>query len=62
LLMALCDSLAYCNMYVGLATMTLRLFPRMKLYETDVDDVKYDHDLLAPAPKSDSKGVRAIMV
>ncbi|KAF3396164.1 Trichodiene oxygenase [Penicillium rolfsii] len=55
-------NLAYCNIYVGLATMTLRLFPRMKLYETDVDDVKYDHDLMAPAPKSDSKGVRAIIV
>lgn len=48
-------------MYVGLATLTLRLFPRTKLYETDVDDVKYDHDLFAPAPKSTSKGVRVII-
>lgn len=54
-------SLAYCNMYVVLAALTLRVFPRMELYETDVDDVRYDHDLVAPAPKSGSKGVRVIM-
>lgn len=56
------DSLAYCNMYVGLAALTLRLFPRTKLYETGVDDIKYDHDLFAPAPRDTSKGVRAIIL
>jgi hypothetical protein len=49
-------------MYVGLAALTLRIFPRMKLFETDVDDVKYDHDLWNPAPKYSSKGVRSILL
>ena len=55
------NSLAYCNMYTALAALTLRVFPRMELYETDLDDVRYDHDLVAPAPKSGSKGVRVDM-
>lgn len=56
------NSLAYCNIYTALTALTLRVFPRMELYETDLDDVRYDHDLMAPAPKSGSKGVRVVML
>lgn len=33
----------------------------MKLYETTVEDVRYDHDLITAQAKKGSKGVRAVM-
>jgi hypothetical protein len=33
----------------------------MELFETAVEDVKYDHDLFVAAPRSDSLGVRVLM-
>lgn len=46
-------------MYISVATLALRVWPRMKLYETSIDDVRHDHDLfLVPMVKKDSKGVR----
>lgn len=51
-------SLAYCELYLALAALVLRVFPRMKLYETTVTDVMYDHDLFVPMVKKGSKGVR----
>ncbi|KAM0809196.1 hypothetical protein AB5N19_09539 [Seiridium cardinale] len=50
--------LAYCNMFLALTALTLRVFPRARLYDTSADDVTYDHDLLVPQPKKGSKGVR----
>ena len=55
------NSPAYCNMYAALAALTLRVSPWTELYETDLDNVRYDHALVAPAPKSGSKGVRVVM-
>lgn len=55
-------SLAYCELYLLLALLTIRVFPRMQLYETTEKDVAYDHDFFNPFPVWDSKGVRAIIV
>ena len=54
-------SLAYCDLFVSVAALTLRIFPRMKLYETTLDDVRYDHDMFIPQPKAGSKGVRVVL-
>lgn len=45
-----------------MAALTLRVFPRMQLYETTEEDIRYDHDLFVPMVKRGSKGVRAIIV
>ncbi|KAL4899598.1 hypothetical protein BDW74DRAFT_188984 [Aspergillus multicolor] len=52
-------NLAYCNLYRALAALTLRVFPRMKLYETTIADVRYDSDLFLPMVQKGSQGVRA---
>lgn len=44
------------------AALTLRVFPKMKLYETTADDVRYDHDLMIPMPRKGSKGIRAVVL
>jgi hypothetical protein len=54
-------SLARCELFVSTAALALRVFPRMKLFETTVDDVKYDHDLITAQAKKGSKGVRVVM-
>jgi tetrahydromethanopterin S-methyltransferase subunit F len=46
---------------VTTAALALQVFPHMKLYETAVEDVRYDHDLITAQPKKESKGVRVIM-
>lgn len=55
------NSLAYCNIYLAIAHLSLRVIPRMTLFETTLDDVKYDHDGFTPRPKKNSKGVRVIV-
>ena len=55
-------SLAYCELYLLLALLTLRVFPRMQLYETTETDITYDHDFFNPFPVRTSKGVRAIIM
>jgi hypothetical protein len=59
---ALLLSLAYCEPYIGLAALVLRVFPHMHLYQTTVYDVKYDHDVLLGVPMKGSKGIRATVV
>lgn len=54
-------SLAYCEIYLATAALTLRVFPHMKLYQTTIDDIKYDHDLVVAQAKKGSKGVRVAM-
>ena len=49
-------------MYTLLALLTVRIFPRMRLYETTISDITYDHDIFNPLPVATSKGVRAIIV
>ncbi|KUI60841.1 Trichodiene oxygenase [Cytospora mali] len=55
-------NLAYIEIYIATAALVLRVFPRMRLYETTEDDVKYDHDLVVSQPKNGSKGVRVVML
>ncbi|PYI13626.1 cytochrome P450 [Aspergillus violaceofuscus CBS 115571] len=54
-------SLAYCSLYVTLPVLALRVLPRMRLYQTTVEDVAYDHDLWFPIPKESTKGVRVVI-
>lgn len=54
-------SLALCEMYIGLAALILRVFPRMRLFETTEEDILYDHDMVVPVPKAGSKGVRVVI-
>ncbi|KXJ93358.1 cytochrome P450 [Microdochium bolleyi] len=51
-------NLALCELNLVLAALTLRVFPRMKLYETTERDVLYDHDMFIPVVAAGSKGVR----
>ncbi|KAI6091587.1 cytochrome P450 [Hypoxylon rubiginosum] len=51
-------NLAYCEIYVGLAALVLRVLPKMKLFETTVKDVQWDYDMIIPMPSRDSKGMR----
>ncbi|KAI0178062.1 putative cytochrome P450 [Pestalotiopsis sp. NC0098] len=53
--------LALCEMYLLVAALTLRGLTHLHLYETSVDDIKYDHDLMVPQPKKGSKGVRVLI-
>jgi hypothetical protein len=41
--------------------MALKIFPRLILFETTEEDVKYAHDLFVPMTKEDSKGVRVLV-
>ncbi|KAH9909477.1 cytochrome P450 [Xylariomycetidae sp. FL2044] len=54
-------NLAYCELYLTTAALALRVFPHMKLYETDINDVKYDHDLITAQARKGSKGIRVVM-
>jgi hypothetical protein len=56
------SSLAYCDLYLALAAVALRVYPKMQLYETTEEDVKYDHDLFVPMPRDDGKCVRVTIV
>ncbi|KAI2616488.1 cytochrome P450 [Hypoxylon sp. NC1633] len=55
-------NLAYCELYLALAALTLRVFPHMRLFETTEDDVRYDHDMLVPLTRDGSNGVRVVIV
>ncbi|KAL4744633.1 hypothetical protein BDW72DRAFT_199403 [Aspergillus terricola var. indicus] len=54
-------NLAYCELYLLLALLVLRVFPRMRLYEATEADVAYDHDFFNPFPVWESKGVRVVV-
>ncbi|KXX82892.1 Trichodiene oxygenase [Madurella mycetomatis] len=55
-------NLAYCELYLLLALLVHRVFPRMQLYETTEADIAWDHDFFNPFPVWGSKGVRGIIV
>ncbi|KAI1861411.1 uncharacterized protein JN550_010791 [Neoarthrinium moseri] len=55
-------NLALCELYLVTAAVTLRVLPHMKLYETTIDDVKYDHDLVTYQTKKGSKGIRVTIL
>ncbi|KAI1141441.1 cytochrome P450 [Hypoxylon sp. FL0543] len=54
-------NLAFCELYVALSALTLRVFPQTQLFETTEDDVIYDHDMFIPMPKAGSQGVRVVI-
>ena len=54
-------SLAYCELYLSISALVLRVVPWMNLFETTEKDAKYQGDLLAPRTSRDSKGVRVII-
>lgn len=51
-----------CELYVLIAALVLRMFPKMRLYETTADDLKYDYDLNLGMPSVKSKGIRVIIL
>ena len=53
-----CRSLAHAEMHMLLATLFRKY--ELKLFETDVSDVRIVHDFFLPSPRLDSKGVRVI--
>jgi hypothetical protein len=55
------NSLAYCELYIALAALVLRVFPHMKLFDTTVEDVQYHHDLFIPMTRPESLGVRVLI-
>ncbi|GKT52658.1 cyrochrome P450 monooxygenase [Colletotrichum spaethianum] len=52
------DRLAYCELYVAIAALTLRVVENMKLYSTTDADVVYDFDLALGMTKRGSEGIR----
>lgn len=54
-------SLAQSELFLAVSALTLRVLPRMKLYNTSVEDVRYDHDKFVPMTRADSEGVRVII-
>ncbi|KAG4263688.1 hypothetical protein FPRO04_11349 [Fusarium proliferatum] len=52
------ENLAYCEVYIMAALLAFRLIPRARLYETTVDDITYDHDLIVVQTKKGSISVR----
>ncbi|KAI1506236.1 cytochrome P450 [Biscogniauxia marginata] len=55
-------NLAFCELYLTVTALALRVYPHMRLFETTEKDVTYDHDMFVPLAKDDSKGVRVIIV
>jgi hypothetical protein len=51
-------SLAYCELYLSLTALVLRVFPRLELYKTTPADVEFDHDCFVAGVRPESKGVR----
>ncbi|ETS81109.1 hypothetical protein PFICI_06111 [Pestalotiopsis fici W106-1] len=51
-------NLAFCELHLVVAALTLRVWPKMRLFETTERDVRYDHDMFVPLPYDGSKGVR----
>ncbi|KAK8108859.1 hypothetical protein PG984_014660 [Apiospora sp. TS-2023a] len=50
--------LAYCEMYLMIAELVLRVLPRSRLVNTTVDDVEYHHDCIVASPKKGFMAVR----
>ena len=49
------------ELYICLSTVVLRLGNRLRLFETDIDDVKIAGDYFMPVTKETSKGIRVVM-
>lgn len=55
---SLLHSLAYCEVYIMAALVALRIIPRARLFETTVEDISYDHDLIVLQTKKGSISVK----
>ncbi|KAF4474743.1 Cyrochrome P450 monooxygenase [Colletotrichum fructicola Nara gc5] len=53
--------LAYCELYIAVAALTLRVMDDMRLYNTTDADVVYDFDLALAMPSRGSRGIRVDM-
>lgn len=51
-------NLAYCELYLALATVFAPGRFRLELFETDSSDVETKHDFVNTSPRLDSKGIR----
>ncbi|KAL6703424.1 hypothetical protein ACN47E_009683 [Coniothyrium glycines] len=54
-------NLALCELHICLSALVLRVLPHMRLTDTTIADISYDHDMFIPMTK-DNRGVRVIMV
>jgi hypothetical protein len=54
-------SLAYAELYLTLPAVICRLVRRLELFETTVEDVRYDHECFVPVPREGSRGVRVLV-
>ncbi|ROT42644.1 cytochrome P450 [Sodiomyces alkalinus F11] len=52
------ENLAYCEVYIMTALLAFRILPRAQLYETTIEDLTYDHDLIVLQTKKGSISVR----
>ncbi|OCL09743.1 cytochrome P450 [Glonium stellatum] len=55
-------NLAYAELFIGLATIIRQLGGSLQLYETDVGDVEFHHDIFVPGVKPESKGIRVLVL
>lgn len=55
------ESLALCELYFAVVVLVLRVYPRMQLFETTIDDVKLYRDLFVPIFKDGRKGVQVFI-
>ena len=52
------DSLAYCELFIMTALIAMRVVPRAMLYNTTIEDLTYDHDLIVLQTKKGSISVK----
>lgn len=55
------NRLAYCELYIAVAALILRVIGNMRLFDTTDADVVYDFDLALAMPKRGGKGIRVNM-
>ncbi|KAF9880458.1 trichodiene oxygenase [Colletotrichum karsti] len=51
-------NLALCEMNLCLTALVLRVLPKMQLFDTEDEDLAYDHDMFVPEPAKGTTGVR----
>lgn len=56
------NSLAYCELYLAMAVLVQRVYPRLRLYEATIDDIKFDSDYFMPCIKNGREGLRAYVL
>lgn len=45
-----------------MAVLVLRVYPRLRLYQPSVDDIRFDSDYFVPLIKKGREGLRATVV